>query len=76
MMRFEPVHMGHILRKVISVLQSLLDDWLRKTIRVQDDSIFTEIIPPLKEVRRLRQKPATAFKKTSMIPHTTLNRMS
>lgn len=37
---------------------NLLDEWLRKTIRVEDPRVIDEIIEPLKEVRKLRQKPA------------------
>lgn len=37
---------------------TLLEEWLRKAIRVEENNIFNEIIRPLKEVRRFRQKPA------------------
>ena len=37
---------------------SLPNEWLRRTIKVQDQSIFDEIIGPLREVRRIRQTPA------------------
>lgn len=37
---------------------ALLEDWLQKRIRVEDHTVFDEIIQPLKEVRKLRQKPA------------------
>ena len=37
---------------------SLLDEWLRKSVKVLDNKVFDEIIQPFKEVRKLRQKPA------------------
>lgn len=37
---------------------TLLEDWLQKRIRVEDNTVFDEIVEPLKEVRKLRQKPA------------------
>jgi len=37
---------------------SLLDEWIRKHIRMRDENIYDEIIKPLRAVRELRQKPA------------------
>ena len=36
----------------------MLYEYLSQKIRVQDNSVFNEIIEPLKEVRKLRQNPA------------------
>lgn len=35
---------------------SLLEDWLRKRVRLKDDTVFDETMRPLKEVRELRSK--------------------
>ena len=41
---------------------ALLDEWLNLKLRYQDDNIkkkeISEIISPLKKIRKLRQKPA------------------
>jgi len=37
---------------------TLLEDWLRARIEVEDSDVFDVIMEPLKEVRRLRQRPA------------------
>jgi hypothetical protein len=36
----------------------VLDRFLRKRFRLTDESVYDEIIEPLREVRKLRQKPA------------------
>ena len=37
---------------------SLLDKWLRKTVRLGDDAPYEAIVGPLRRVRQLRQRPA------------------
>jgi hypothetical protein len=37
---------------------TMFHDWLKFTISVPDESVFLDIIEPLKKVRKLRQKPA------------------
>jgi hypothetical protein len=37
---------------------TLLDEWLRNNIKVQDETAFSIIINPIKKVRKERQKPA------------------
>lgn len=42
---------------------TLLDEWLRKTIKVQDETIFDNINQPLKEIRKIRQEPVHKIQK-------------
>lgn len=37
---------------------ALLDEWLRARVKVQDETIYSEIIDPMRKVRKDRQKPA------------------
>ena len=37
---------------------TLLEEWLRKTVRFPDEEPYTAIMEPLREVRRIRQRPA------------------
>ncbi|MED1875488.1 hypothetical protein [Brevibacillus borstelensis] len=42
---------------------SLLEEWLRKSVRIQNEEDFDLIFKPFKNIRKLRQKPAHAINK-------------
>ena len=39
---------------------TVLDEWLHKTVRFQDEAPYRAIIGPLRQIRKLRQRPAHA----------------
>ncbi len=47
---------------------TLLNEWLRRTIRVKDEAVFDKIIRPFREVRSLRQTPAHAIRENEYDP--------